>query len=78
VDARGKEKFVYRRYATPWETLRAIRCAVPEQPGFFKPGFSIEHLDRIAKAHSDTESAQLMQEAKGKLFLGFRRERKTA
>ena len=78
VDARGKEKFVYRRYATPWETLRAIRRAVPKQPGFFKPGFSIERLDRIAKAHSDTASAQLMQEAKRKLFLGFRQERKTA
>ena len=78
VDACGKETFVYRRYATPWETLRAIRRAGPKQEGFFKPGFSIERLDRIAKAHSDTESAQLMQAAKRNLFLGFRRERITA
>lgn len=78
VDAGGKEKFVYRRYATPWETLRAIRRTASKQPGFFKPGFSIERLDQIANAHSDTEAAQLMQEAKRKLFLGFRRERKTA
>ena len=24
VDERGKEKYVYRRYATPWETLREL------------------------------------------------------
>ncbi len=78
VDARGKEKFVYRRYATPWETLRAISARAPHQTVVFKPGFSIEGLDQIAKAHSDTESAQLMQAAKRKLFLGFRQERKSA
>jgi len=78
VDARGKEKFVYRRYATPWETLRAIATEAPEQPDIFKPEFSLERLDQIAKAHSDTESAQLMQEAKRNLFLGFRQERKRA
>lgn len=77
-DARGKEKFVYRRYATPWETLRAIALQAPEQPDFFKPGFHIERLDQIAKTHSDTQSAQRMQEAKRKLFLSFRQERKSA
>ena len=30
TDAKGKEKFVYRRYATPWETLRALSQALPE------------------------------------------------
>jgi transposase InsO family protein len=77
-DARGKQKFVYRRYATPWETLRAIAIAAPEQPDFFNPGYSIERLDQIARTHSDTQSAQRMQEAKRKLFLGFRQERKSA
>jgi transposase InsO family protein len=78
VDQRGKEKYVYRRYATPWETLRQLSCAVPEAPGYLKPGLSIQSLDQIANTLSDTESARRMQEAKRKLFLGFRQERKSA
>ena len=79
VDARGKEKFIYKRYATPWEILRELELALPEgQASFLKSNISIPALDLMAKAHSDTEAAQLMQAAKGKLFLGFRLERKTA
>jgi len=79
VDPRGKEKFVYRRYATPWEVLRELERGLPEgQPRYLKPTRSIPALDLIAKLHSDTEAAQLMQAAKRKLFLGFRQERKTA
>ena len=78
TDARGKEKFVYRRYATPWETLRELVCALPEGQSYLKQELSIESLDRIANSHSDTESARLMQQAKCKLFLGFRQERKSA
>jgi hypothetical protein len=32
----------------------------------------------MAKTHSDTECAKSMQEAKRKLFSGFREERKSA
>ncbi len=78
TDARGKEKFVYRRYATPWETLRELSHALPEGSSYLKSECSIESLNRIANAHSDTESARRMQEAKCKLFLGFRQERKRA
>jgi len=78
VDQRGKEKFVYKRYITPWEALRALTRALPEQQSYLKPGVSIEALDRIAQACSDTEAARRMQEAKRKLFLGFRQERKSA
>jgi hypothetical protein len=35
-------------------------------------------LDQIANTLSDTESARRMQEAKRKLFLGFRQERHSA
>src|ERR1700681_886068 len=68
VDQRGKEKYVYRRYATPWETLRQLSCAVPNAQGYLKPGLSIQSLDRIAAAQSDTESARGMEEAQRKLF----------
>lgn len=78
VDQRGKETFVYRRYATPWETLRQLALDAPAGQDVLKPGCSIESLNRIASAHSDTESAKRMQEAKRKLFVGFRQERKSA
>jgi transposase InsO family protein len=78
VDHRGKEKFVYKRYATPWETLRTLERALPSGQSYLKPNVSIEGLDRIARACSDTEAARRMQEAKRKLFLGFRQERKSA
>jgi transposase InsO family protein len=78
VDERGKEKYVYRRYATPWETLRELSRALPEASSYLKPEFSIQSLDRIAKLLSDTECARQMQEAKRKLFLGFRQERRSA
>jgi transposase InsO family protein len=78
VDERGKEKYVYRRYATPWETLRELSRTVPRACSYLKPELSIQSLDRIAAAHSDTESARGMQEEKRKLFLTFRQERKSA
>jgi transposase InsO family protein len=78
VDARGKQKFVYRRYATPWEVLRGVSRALPENRSYLKSALSIHALDQIANAHSDTEWARLMQEAKRKLFQGFRSERKSA
>ena len=78
VDQRGKEKFVYKRYLTPWEAVRRLEQALPPGQSYLKPGVSIEALDRIAQACSDTEAARRMQEAKRKLFLRFRQERKSA
>lgn len=73
----GKEKFVYRRYATPWETLRELVNGPEKQVGL-KPEYRVELLDRIARQQSDTDSAKTMQEAKRKLFLTLYRERKSA
>ena len=78
VDERGKEKYVYRRYATPWETLRELACTAPDPTIYLRAECSVQQLDRAAKAHSDTECAKYMQEAKRKLFSGFRQERKSA
>jgi len=77
TEPNGKEKFVYRRYATPWETLRGLVSA-PETQARLKPELSIESLDRMASQQSDTESARSMQEAKRKLFLTLYQERKSA
>jgi hypothetical protein len=78
LDPRGKHKYVYRRYATPWEVLRELLPAAPENQSYLKPGLSIQALDQTAQAHSDTESARRMQEAKRQLFLGFRQQRRSA
>lgn len=77
TDAGGKEKFVYRRYATPWETLRELVSA-PEAQARLKPEHTVQSLDRKAREQSDTDSARSMQEAKRKLFLTLYQERKSA
>jgi len=77
TEPNGKEKFVYRRYATPWETLRGLVSA-PETQTRLKPELSIESLDQMASQQSDTESAKGMQEAKRKLFSTLYQERKSA
>ena len=78
VDERGKAKYVCRRYATRWETLCALSRALPEGESCLKAELSDQALDLIAKTESDSESAGHMPEAKRKLFLGFREERKSA
>lgn len=62
----GKRKRVYRTedYQTPYEKLTSL--SNPEQ--YLKPGVTFAQLDEIAYAHSDTEFAEQMQEAKHKLF----------
>jgi len=75
TDPVGKQKYVYRRYATPWEVLRELSEALPEGQSFLKPTLSIPALDQIAQSLSDTAAARRMQEAKRKLFLNFRQQR---
>jgi hypothetical protein len=71
VNAKGKEKRVYRWYATPWEILRQL----PGVAGYLRPDVTIAELDRQARARSDTQAATQMQEAKHKLFASFERRR---
>ncbi len=63
VDEKGRQRRHYRRYQTPLETLLALQ-PVPA----LRPGLTVAVLQRIAAAVSDTEAAQRMQQAKGKLF----------
>jgi transposase InsO family protein len=67
TDAKGKQKRLYRHYQTPWETFQKV----PQAAGFLKPGQTIEALERLAKAESDTAAARRMQQAKSKLFASF-------
>jgi nucleoside phosphorylase len=71
VNAKGKEKRVYRWYATPWEILRQL----PDVANHLKTEWTIAKLDQQAQAKSDTQAAEEMQEAKRKLFTRFHHRR---
>jgi hypothetical protein len=67
VNTKGKEKRVYRWYATPWEILRQL----PDVASHLKAEVTIATLDQQAQAKSDTQAAEEMQAAKRKLFSSF-------
>jgi transposase InsO family protein len=71
VNGKGKEKRVYRWYATPWEILRQL----PGLAGHLKPEVTVEELERAARAQTDLQAAEEMQHAKRKLFESFLRRR---
>jgi len=71
TDKRGKTRRVYKWYATPWEILRHL----PGLAGFLKDDLTVEELDRLADAQSDTQAAIAMQKAKQKLFAGIREKK---
>jgi transposase InsO family protein len=64
-DAKGKERLTYPAdgYMTPYEKLRSI----PDPEQYLKPGITFDQLDFVAYALSDTEFAELMEQAKDKL-----------
>jgi hypothetical protein len=71
INAKGKEKRVYRWYATPWEILRQL----PDLASHLKDGLTIEMLDQQARAKTDTTAAEEMQKAKRILFDSIRQKR---
>src|SRR5437762_13939653 len=64
TNTKGKQRRIYRWYATPWEILRQT----PDLARYLQPGMTRAELERQASAESDTEAARRMQEAKQKLF----------
>ena len=52
VNTKGKEKRVYRWYATPWEILRQL----PDVASHLKAEVTIATLDQQAQAKSDTQA----------------------
>ena len=65
-DSKGKRKRVYRAgdYRTPYEKLRSLENASQ----YLKRGITLEQLDVLANAESDTIFAGRMQEEKRKVF----------
>jgi transposase InsO family protein len=64
VDGKGKQRRVYRWYATPWEILRQT----PGIASYLREDVTIDELERKARAQTDTEAALAMQKAKEKLL----------
>jgi transposase InsO family protein len=71
VSARGRQKRVYRWYATPWEILRQL----PSVAGSLRAEITIDRLEQIARTKSDTQAAVEMQHEKRKLFERSQRKR---
>jgi transposase InsO family protein len=71
ANGKGKQRRIYRWYATPWEILRQT----PDMERYLRPGVTRAELERQANAMSDTEAARRMQAAKQKLLSGFRQQR---
>jgi transposase InsO family protein len=68
IDERGRKWVRYKRYQTPLETLSLLHK--PAQ--YLRDGLSMNALNRVAAAISDTDAARRMQQAKGKLFEALR------
>jgi hypothetical protein len=71
TDQKGKQRRIYRRYATPWELLEQVA----QFTGCLKPGVKATELERQANRLSDTQAARQMQEAKRTLFAGLKEKR---
>jgi transposase InsO family protein len=74
TDAKGKEKRIYKRYATPWEVFQKL----PDPDRHLRSGQTMAALAAEALRISDTESARRMQQAKHELFRSFYPERRPA
>jgi hypothetical protein len=71
TNRKGKQRRIYRWYATPWEILRQT----PDMARYLREGMTRAELERQAKMESDTTAARRMQEAKQKLRGGFQQKR---
>jgi len=63
IDRCGKVRKRYDTYLTPFEKFKSLMK--PER--FLRPGVIMEDLEKIARAHIDTEYARLVQREKVKL-----------
>lgn len=70
VTAKGKQRRIYRWYATPWEILRQV----PTVASDLRAEVTLEDLERHARAQSDTAAAAAMQQAKRALWASLARQ----
>lgn len=71
TNAKGKQRRIYRWYATPLEILRQL----PDVARYLKEGQTLAGLQSQANERSDTEAAREMQQDKKILFTGMQQKR---
>ena len=71
TDDNGKQRRIYRWYATPLEILRQL----PDVARYMNAGQTLDGLQRRASQMSDTEAARRMQKDKQLLFTGMQEKR---
>jgi transposase InsO family protein len=71
TNAKGKQRRIYRWYATPLEILKQL----PDLARHLKPDVTLVGLQSQANKESDTEAAKNMQRAKQQLFASFQQKR---
>ena len=64
LDGKGKQRRVYRWYATPWEILRQL----PGVTSYLREDVTMQEMERRARAQSDMVAAREMQKAREKLL----------
>jgi transposase InsO family protein len=64
VEANGKRRRTYPRWATPFELLQEV----PGCENLLRPGVTLAELRQFAQLQSDTEAASTMQRAKRQLI----------
>jgi hypothetical protein len=71
---RQRKRYPYKLMMTPYEKLKSL----PRAEQFLKPGITFQQLDLQAKAMSDNDAAQRMNEARARLFKTIFNRSKTA
>jgi transposase InsO family protein len=71
TNGKGKQRTMYRWYATPWEILRQL----PDLARHLKDEVTIQILEARSRLKTDLEAAEDMQKAKQKLFTAIQRRR---
>ena len=74
TDAKGRQRkrYPYHLMMTPYEKLKSL----PEAERFLKPGIDFAHLDTLARAVTDNQAAQQLNDARAKLFAAIARQSK--
>jgi transposase InsO family protein len=71
ISGKGKQRTVYRWYATPWEILRQL----PDLARHLKDEVTVQMLEARSRLKTDLAAAEDMQKAKQKLFTAIQRRR---
>ena len=75
IDDKGKavKRYRYEDMMTPYEKLKSISNAA----SFFKPGVTLEQLDKVSTTMTDNEAAAMFTTQRNKIFKQIFKQSKT-